>query len=169
MQADFKQTIVIGKKPRISYGVMMVSRPNKFRWNYSSESQMIISDGNKIYIYDVPLQQVTIKPLGQAVDKSPAAVLAGANNMQKLYNISELPQSSKQLKWVQIKPKQNDENNGFKLVLMGFDQQQQLAEMRFTDSFDNQTMLQFSHLKLGLTFPASNFKFVIPANVDVAE
>jgi outer membrane lipoprotein carrier protein len=169
MKADFTQTITTGKKTRTSHGTMEIVRPNKFRWEYGEDKQLIISDAKKIYIYDQPLQQVTIKPLGSSIDKSPAAVLAGANNIKSLYKISAMPATSDGLSWVKIEPKQANDNNGFQVVMMGFDKSQKLGSMQFIDNFGNKSTLVFNNLQTGVAIPASDFKFKVPTGVDVVE
>lgn len=169
MKADFTQTIVTGKKTRTSHGTMEIMRPNKFRWEYTEDKQLIVSDSSKIYIYDQPLQQVTIKPLGSSIDKSPAAVLAGANNIKTIYKISDMPPIKDGLNWTKIEPKQVNDNNGFQVVMMGFDKNGKLSSMQFVDNFGNKSTLVFSNLQTGVVIPASDFKFKAPAGVDVVE
>ncbi|MEN9947035.1 MAG: outer rane lipoprotein carrier protein LolA [Pseudomonadota bacterium] len=169
IRADFTQTVISGKKIRTSTGKMEIARPNKFRWQYLEQQQLIVSDGQKIYLYDQPLQQVTIKPLGNSLDKSPAAVLAGANNLTSLYKINQLPDQKDKLIWVQIMPKQANDNNGFQSVLLGFASDKRLDSMKFTDNFGNKTTLKFTNLQTGLALAESDFQFKIPAGADVAQ
>lgn len=170
LKADFTQTVISGKKTRTSAGTMEIERPNKFRWEYTAEQQLIVSDAKNIYIYDKPLQQVTVKALGQSLDKSPAAVLAGANTVQKLYVVNDIGSSKKDgLKWVEILPKAQNDNNGFQRVAMGFTPQHQLSTMEFIDNFGNHTILKFSNLQTGIKLPESDFKFTPPAGVDVSQ
>jgi len=169
MKASFTQTIVTGKKTRVSHGTMEIMRPNKFRWEYTEDKQLIISDAQKIYIYDQPLQQVTIKALGSSIDKSPAAVLAGANNIKSIYKITNVAGTTDGLNWVKIEPKQANDNNGFQVVMMGFDKSQKLASMQFIDSFGNKSTLTFNNLQTGVSLSPNDFKFKAPAGVDVVE
>lgn len=169
MKADFTQTVVTGRKTRTTHGTMEIMRPNKFRWEYTEDKQLIVSDASKIYIYDQPLQQVTVKGLGTSIDKSPAAVLAGANNIKSLYKISSVADKGDGLNWVKIEPKAANDNNGFQTVLMGFDSKQKLSSMQFIDNFGNQSTLKFSNLQTGVNIPAADFKFKAPAGVDVVE
>lgn len=169
MKADFSQTVISGKKSRTTVGTMEISRPNKFRWEYTQDKQLIVSDAKKIYIYDQPLQQVTVQALGASIDKSPAAVLAGANNIKNIYKVSEVNTHEDGLNWVKIEPKAANDNNGFQVVLMGFDKSQNLSAMKFIDNFGNQTSLKFSNLVTGVQIPDGDFKFKAPAGVDVVE
>ena len=170
MKANFTQTIVMGKKSRVTNGTMEISRPNKFRWTYIEDKQLIVSDAKKVYIYDQPLQQVTVKKLDSSIDKSPAAVLAGANNIQNLYKVSMATTDNNDgLKWIKIEPKQATENNGFKIVLMGFDKKKNLAAMQFIDAFGNKSMLTFNDLHTGMPISDDEFNFKVPKGVDVVE
>ena len=54
IKADFTQTVISGKTKRVTQGTMEISRPNKFRWNYIKDQQLIISNAKNIYIYDQP-------------------------------------------------------------------------------------------------------------------
>lgn len=169
IKANFTQTITTGKKSRTTVGTMEIERPNKFRWEYTQDKQLIVSDAKKIYIYDQPLQQVTINSLNSSISKSPAAILAGANDIKKLYRISDVNSHVEGLSWIKIEPRKVSDNNGFQEVLMGFDQSQQLTAMKFTDTFGNKTILKFSNLQVGIKLPSSDFEFKVPANVDVVE
>lgn len=167
MKADFTQVITTGKKNRTSVGKMEILRPNKFRWEYTADQQLLISDAKNIYIYDKPLQQVTVKPLNKSIDKSPASLLAGSNNINKSYRITNLSNSGDKLTWFKIEPKAVNDNNGFQVVLMGFSADGKISAMKFTDTFGNQTQLQFSNVKTGIDIPNSEFQFTAPAGVDV--
>ena len=86
-----------------------------------------------------------------------------------MYKVSELPTQGDSLNWIQIEPKAANDNNGFQIVMMGFNSQNQLKSMKFTDNFGNKTNLKFSNLQTGIKIPDSDFQFKIPAGVDVAE
>lgn len=167
MKANFTQTIKSGKKNRTTTGTMEISRPNKFRWEYILDQQLIVSDAKSIYIYDKPLQQVTVKSLGGAIDKSPAALLAGSNSIDKLYKISDVANSNDKLTWFKIEPKSLNDNNGFQVVMMGFGVDGKISSMKFTDTFGNETVLTFNDVQTDVVIPVSEFKFTPPAGVDV--
>jgi outer membrane lipoprotein carrier protein len=167
ISADFAQTIYGKKKNKTSSGNMHISRPNKFRWQYVGDEQLMISDGKHMYIYDKPLQQVTQKKLDGTLGKSPALLLAGGNDVKKNYTVKALPDSDG-LEWVELLPKNVQDNNGFKKVEMAFKKSDQtLSAMKFTDSFDNKSRIDFTNVKYGVSFSANEFKFTPPAGVDV--
>jgi len=69
-------------------GKLLFSRPGKFRWEYEKPyQQTIVGDGEKLWVYDKDLNQVTVKKLGGALGSSPAALLAGSNDIEQYYNL----------------------------------------------------------------------------------
>ncbi|MCX8514522.1 MAG: outer rane lipoprotein carrier protein LolA [Pseudomonadota bacterium] len=165
VNANFTQTVVGLKKNRISSGVMEIKRPNKFRWEYTAEGQIIISDGKTIYIYDKPLAQVTERKLSKALGKSPALLLAGGTDIKKNYNVTNLPNNGG-LEWVNLAPKIAADNNGFKSVQIGF-KNNTLAQMNFVDSFDTKTVITFTNVKMGQSLNETDFTFTPKAGIDI--
>ncbi len=167
VSGDFTQTVYGNKKNRVSVGTMQIDRPNKFRWEYVKDEQLIISDSKNIYIYDKPLKQVTVKKLNSSIGKSPALLLAGGVDVKKNYTISAMAESAG-LEWVSLTPKNISDNNGFKSVAMGFAKTTHLlSQMKFTDSFDNKSAIDFTNVKVGVKIPDSTFTFTPPKGVDV--
>lgn len=167
ISSDFTQTVYGVRKNKISVGKMQIERPNKFRWEYVDDGQLIVSDGKTIYIYDKPLQQVTQKPLNDSLGKSPALLLAGGRDIKKYYNVAVLP-SSESLEWVNLTPSNVSDNNGFKMVTIGFNPGNgSLSQMKFIDNFGNKSMINFSNVKVGVRAPSSTFNFTPPTGVDV--
>ena len=166
LRSDFTQTVIGKRKNLISTGLLEISRPNKFRWEYTKEEQLIISDSKNLYVYDKPLQQVVQKKLTNTIGKSPALLLAGGTDIEHEYIISNISDNSDKLEWVSLIPKVTDDNNGFKSVQIGF-KNKMLAQMKFTDSFDNKTMIEFTNIKTKITIPNSHFTFKPVAGVSI--
>ena len=78
--ATFTQTVYSpdGAKKKVSSGEFEFSRPNRFRFAYTKPfEQLIVGDGEKIWIYDADLNQVSSRKMTQALGETPAALLAG--------------------------------------------------------------------------------------------
>ncbi|MBS1214133.1 MAG: outer rane lipoprotein carrier protein LolA, partial [Proteobacteria bacterium] len=74
LSADFSQVQVDekGVPGRKSNGVFYLQRPGKFRWDYQQPyRQEIVSNGGKVWFYDVDLEQVTAKRLNDAIGSTP--------------------------------------------------------------------------------------------------
>lgn len=86
VKAQFSQAVLDknGKTLQSASGTMQFSRPGKFRWTYSKPyEQLIVGDGVKLWVYDMDLNQVTVKKLDAAIGSSPAALLAAATKSRK--------------------------------------------------------------------------------------
>lgn len=167
IKANFIQKVTSGSKISTSSGELVISRPNRFKWSYkTNSSQFLVSDGKKVYIYDQDLQQVIIKPLSQLVNKSPAAILAGSDNLTSFYNVISL-NSTDENTWYKLTAKYPDENNGFAYIMLAFDKSQQIKQMKFLDTFGNQVEILFSNVSNNIG--TQTFSFKIPEGVDVID
>ena len=79
LRAEFTQTVVgkSGKAPQTSSGTMLISRPGKFAWLIDKPyKQQLVGDGEKVWMYDPDLRQVTVKKNGRCAGQH-ASGLAG--------------------------------------------------------------------------------------------
>ena len=166
LKADFAQSVIAknGRKPQQSSGVVAIARPGKLRWEIQKPfPQLVVGDGEKIWIHDPELQQVTVRKAGQAIGGSPAALLSGSNELEKNFTLKEAGEADG-LNWVEATPKVSD--SGFERVRLGFSGSE-LRAMELLDSFGQTTLIHFTRLERNPVLPAATFKFVPPAGVDV--
>jgi outer membrane lipoprotein carrier protein len=167
MRADFVQTVqgAAFAQPEESRGTLLLQRPGKFRWDYTQPyKQQIVGDGQRVWIYDVDLEQVIVKPMDAALGDTPALLLSGGADISERFEISTLTDRADNLQWVQLIPKQKD--TGFKEIRLGFGPKHLLG-MELVDGFDQVTRLVFSNVKIGESLPKDSFRFVPPEGVDV--
>jgi outer membrane lipoprotein carrier protein len=165
-RASFSQTVIAksGKKPQQASGQMMFARPGKFRWVYEKPyAQLLVGDGDKLWIYDKDLNQVTVKKLGKALGESPAALLAGQGDLEKHFNLRE-GDSKDGLEWVEATPKAKE--GGFERLRIGFEGEA-LRSMEIQDNFGQTTVLVFGAMERNPGLAASLFKFAPPKGADV--
>lgn len=168
LQADFRQVVVNekGEASKQTSGVFWLQRPGKFRWDYTKPYQQeIVSNGGKVWFYDVDLAQVTARKLDKAIGSTPALLLTGEVALEKNFTIQS-QDKDEGLYWVKLIPK--EEESGFKYVLIGLDGDN-LAGMELSDNFGQLTRIFFSNLKLGAKIDPAKFEFKTPAGVDVFE
>ena len=160
-KAGFTQKVIskTGKAGQQANGSMSFMRPGKFRWEYTRPySQLIVGDGSKLWSYDKELNQVVIKPQGQALGSSPAALLAGDNALQKNFNLSDAGNSDG-LEWLDAQPKSSE--SGFERVRIGFKGGlPQTMEVR--DNFGQTTLLQFTNFERNPGLASDTFRFTPP-------
>ena len=166
MRAQFHQTVLDnqGRKMQEVDGSMQLQRPGKFRWDYNKPYvQQIVGDGEKVWLFDPELNQVTVRALSKALGSSPAALLAGNKEMEKGFVLKDDPRQD-ELEWVLATPK--DKESGFERVFLGF-KNDALHEMELHDSFGHMTIIEFSKLERNPKLAAQTFRFTPPSGADV--
>lgn len=166
-QANFTQVVLdqSGKRIQSASGVMQFQRPGKFRWAYQKPyEQLIVGDGAKFWLYDVDLNQVTVKKLDAALGSSPAALLSGSNEIERGFTLRESG-SQDGLDWLQAIPKAQD--SSFDKILMAFNAKSELVVMELNDNFGHKTVLRFSNLQANPKLPVQQFQFTPPKGADV--
>lgn len=165
-RAQFSQKVVnkSGKAGQQASGTMAFSRPGKFRWEYQKPyNQLVVGDGKKLWTYDKELNQVVIKPVGQALGATPAALLAGSNEMEKNFDLKETG-AQDGLEWLDAEPKSKEA--GFERMRIAFKGGLPQA-MEVRDNFGQLTVLLFSSFERNPSLPGDYFRFTPPAGADV--
>ncbi len=166
VRAQFSQTVLDrnGRSTSQAAGVMAFSRPGKFRWTYDKPyEQLIVGDGVKLWIYDKDLNQVTVRKLDEALGSSPAALLAGNNEIERFFSLKDVGNRDG-LDWLEASPKSSD--TMFAAVRMGFSGNT-LKQMELKDSFGQTTIIRFEKLERNPKLPSDQFKFAPPKGADV--
>jgi len=166
-QANFTQEVLDqnGKRIQGASGVMQFQRPGKFRWSYQKPyEQHIVGDGAKFWLYDVDLNQVTVRKLDKALGSSPAALLSGSNEIERGFTLAESANKDG-LEWLQATPKGQD--SSFNQILMAFNAQSELVVMELNDMFGHKTVLRFSAMQRNPKIPEKQFYFTPPKGADV--
>lgn len=167
LRAQFVQEVqgAAFSQPEGSRGVLMMQRPGKFRWNYQAPyEQQIVADGERLWIYDMDLEQVVVKPLDEALGDTPALLLSGKGSVDERFQVRELSPTEGGMLWVELTPKQKE--SGFETLRLGF-QGKELLRMELKDAFGQLTRLSFSSHEHDVALPADTFRFVPPKGVDV--
>ncbi|MBE7418980.1 MAG: outer membrane lipoprotein chaperone LolA [Ideonella sp.] len=166
-RASFTQTVtsVDGKKKRTSSGEFEFVRPNRFRFVYAKPfEQQIVGDGRKVWLYDVDLNQVTVRPMAQALRGTPAALLAGTA-LEHDFLLQAQP-AADGLAWVLATPRAKD--GPIQSLRVGFDGAA-LAALEIVDAFGQRSLLRFSGFEPNVRLPDELFRFTPPKGVDVIE
>ena len=165
-RADFEQKVHdrAGKLTQESKGSFVFQRPGLFRWVYARPvDQVIVGDGERVWIHDRDLNQVTVRKLSRALGSTPAALLAGSAEIEKAFELSDAG-SRDGLEWLEAKPREREA--GFERVRMGFDDNT-LRAMELLDHFGQTTVLRFSNLRRNPKVDRSEFRFEPPKGTDV--
>jgi outer membrane lipoprotein carrier protein len=153
-----------GRVTQESKGSFVFQRPGLFRWVYAKPvDQVIVGDGQRVWIHDRDLNQVTVRKLSNALGSTPAALLAGSADVEKAFELSEAG-AKDGLEWLEAKPKEREA--GFERVRMGFDANG-IRAMELFDHFGQTTQLRFLNLARNPKVDPSEFRFQPPKGADV--
>lgn len=167
MQAAFTQQVVDdkGKVRQSSSGNVYLLRPGKFRWEYAApDKHEIVADGKNVWVYDVELDQVTVKPMKTALSAAPVGLLTQKQNVEKQFSVQDMEAEGSNLEWFRLTPHKKDSD--FTSMDLGVDNNG-IAEMILNDKFGQMTYIKFSGMRTNINLGADKFKFTPPAGVDV--
>ena len=173
MSSEFSQVVLdkTGLKLQDVEGVMLFKRPNKFRWDYLKPYQnQIISDGDRLFMYDQDLRQVSINPIAKVAGSTPLLIIAG-RNIEKYFTLRNIEdqvanEMNQNIKWVEAVPK--EEGAGFSKVILGLTENK-LSVMKIIDAFEHTTTISFKNAKYNVTLVDNDFLFKLPTGVDVVQ
>ena len=151
-------------KSKTSRGTLALKAPRQFRWDVATPyKQLIVADGDKVWIYDPDLQQVTVRAQGTEEAHSPLTVLTDLSQLDRDFVASEQG-AHDGLTWLRLKSK--DKEPQFEYADLGFDASA-LVQMSFKDVLGNSTEIHFSAWQRNPRLSADTFKFTPPKGVDV--
>ncbi len=166
ISAEFSQEVLDPQQNTIqsSSGTMLLSRPGRFRWDYTKPyKQLIVADGKKVWLYDVDLEQVTVKRADTVLGNAPALLLSGNAPLEENFDMLDLGEKDGRF-LIELKPIKND--TGFESMTLAFGKTE-LEAMELHDSLGNLTRLKFNNTKRNINIDEAQFSFTPPEGVDV--
>ncbi len=167
LQADFTQRVYGPRQELLqdSHGKVIIQRPGKFRWDYQQPYQQhIVADGTKVWMFDVDLEQITIKPQDETMSNTPASLLSEAGQLNKQFDVIAIMREGKD--WYELIPK--DQEGGYETLFVAMENGV-ISEMELKDSFGQFTRLEFNNVIINQDYNASTFQLAIPEGVDVID
>ena len=165
-RGSFVQVVVNrdGRTTQTTSGTFAFARPGKFRWTYEKPfDQLIVGDGEKVWVYDHDLNQVIVRKLDAALGATPAALLAGDNALERNFTLVAAGEGDG-LQYVNATPKSADSQfTGIRLGFAG----DLPRKMELTDAFGQTTDLTFSDVRRNAKLAADTFRFTPPKGADV--
>ena len=154
-----------------SSGRVALSAPRQFRWEYQRpDPQLIVADGDHVWIYDPDLEQVTVKNQNAEEQQSALTVLIDPGELDRRYILGDAG-SDGGLKWISLKPKKSSDDSQFKQAKLGFNASGpngvSLGRMTIEDTLGQRTEIAFTDWQRNPTFAKGLFAFTPPKGVDV--
>ncbi len=178
LRVEFNQTLTDsrGKRVESMRGSLIVVRPGRFRWEVrpatdagsvgtdgSEATQLMVADGRNVWFLDRDLEQVTVKPAGNALTATPAMLLSGVVELRSAFDVTDAGQREG-LVWVKVRPKRGDaEFREARLAFQGAD----LRRMELDDKLGQTAVLVFGKALRNAPVAPTETTFTPPPGVDV--
>ena len=147
-------------------GTFAFERPGRFRWTYQRPyEQVLVADGERLFLYDRDLNQVTVKRIAAALPASPASILFGGTEFERDFAVAEAGVRDG-LDWLTATPRAAETQ--FERIEIGF-RDGLPAAMVLADSFGQVSKLTFSRMERNPKLDPALFRFVPPPGADVLE
>jgi len=138
--------------------------PGSFFWHYQKPyEQKIISNGNKLWIFDEDLEQVTIKNIDNKIEQTPAGIILGNQSIKEHFvqvNMGIIDSYD----WIELTPKDLDAQ--YKSIKIGFNNDN-LGMMIIVDNLEQITRIDFADAKKNIKLSSEIFNFIVPDNIDI--
>lgn len=168
MTGNFSQVTLdaTGTRLQETNGELALKRPGLFRWHTSApQEQLLISDNQRIWLYDPDLMQLTIQKMDQRMSHTPALLLSGnVAEIQKNFKISS--QTTGKQQSFMLVPK--DKESLFNSLTLIFNNNT-VNSMQLVDNVGQRTSITFKNIKMNVPVDSKLFKFDPPAGTDIIE
>ena len=147
-------------------GQLALKRPGQLRWHTDAPlEQLLVSDGQKVWLYDPDLEQVTIQALDQRLTHTPALLLSGdVSQIRESFEITH-KEAGDVVDFI-LKPKSSDTLfDSLRLSFRGG----VINDMQLIDSVGQRTNILFLGVKMNEILNPDQFTFEIPEGVDVIQ
>ncbi|MDX1804651.1 MAG: outer membrane lipoprotein chaperone LolA [Alcanivorax sp.] len=169
LSGQFDQTVLdaSGSHLQEAHGHFQVARGNRFYWHTEDPfEQLAVSNGSKVWVYDVDLEQVVVRPLSPDLSKTPALLFGGQPQaVAKAFNVTERDHNGQEVTY-RLTPKGDDPL--FEQLDVTFKGDQPLS-MRLQDALGQQTVIDFTDATVNGKLDESLFDFQPPEGTDVIQ
>jgi outer membrane lipoprotein carrier protein len=165
-RASFTQTVADknGRILQTANGEFLLQRPGKFRWTVAKPyKQLLVGDGQRVWVFDEDLNQVIVRRVGDALGATPAALLAGNQDVERAFTWKDMPMADG-LDWLSATPISKETT--FAEIRLGFDTRG-LTALELYDAFGQKSVVRFANFERNPKLAADSFQFTPPKGADV--
>jgi outer membrane lipoprotein carrier protein len=168
LTARFSQLTLDGSGTQLqeTSGEMALKRPGLFRWHTDAPlEQLLVSNGEMVWLYDPDLEQVTIRSLDQRLTHTPALLLSG--DISKIGENFEIThkEAGGVVDFI-LKPKAKD--TLFDNLRLSF-RNGVVNDMQLIDGVGQRTNILFFGVKMNQSIDTAQFNFKVPEGTDVIQ
>jgi outer membrane lipoprotein carrier protein len=162
LTCEFRQFTLSADGGRMieSEGTLYLQRPGRFRWEYRAPmAQIIVADGDRVWLHDIELDQISHQSQAKALDGTPAQLLASNEPIERHFEILTWDPGDGR-DWVELQPK--DAEGQVKRIRIGFIGEA-LDTLLMEDSFGQLTRFSFLNTKRNPKLDPKLFKLDRPS------
>ena len=168
LTSEFRQYTLSADGGRMieSEGTFYLQRPGRFRWEYRAPmEQVIVADGDRVWLHDIELDQISHQSQSSALDGTPAQLLASNEPIDRHFEIFTWDPGDGR-DWVELQPKKADgQVTRIRIGFIG----EALDTLLMEDSFGQITRFSFLDTKRNPKLDAKLFKLDRPIGGDFLE
>lgn len=154
-----------------SDGELWLERPGRFRWHYAAPMErLLISDGAKIWLYDMDLDQATVRSAEGAIEQTPAGLLVSGEEALDDYQLKLIePKTGEQARdYAAVEMIPDERKSDFERIELGL-RDNKLVRLTLDDRFGQKTIIDFTDIVLNPALEPAIFSFEVPDGVDVID
>ncbi|QWD63140.1 outer membrane lipoprotein carrier protein LolA [Polynucleobacter sp. MWH-UH25E] len=159
------------KVVRQTQGHFVFQRPGRFVWETQKPyEQKLITNGSQLILWDKDLNQATIRPAGQALAATPAAILFGETSLDQHFDLVD-GEERLGMKWVALVPKKDPSTKSkndlpYTKISIGMSNGLPKA-LELIDGLGSVVLVTLDKIQLNVNLPANRFNFTPPAGAEV--
>ena len=176
LRAEFRQAVISRDLEHLedTRGRVTLKKPGRFRWDYLEPFERVISaDGERVWLYEADLEQVTIRRLDTGIGATPAALLTGATEVLDHFALTDT-RTEGEVRWLRLAPRAPESD--FASIDLGFaydegddEADDEIVQIFLTDRLGQQTRIYLSDIERGARIDDAFFRFEVPDGADVID
>ena len=163
--ADFEQVVASerGTALQTSTGRIEFKRPGRLRWEVDDPwPQLVLADGESLWIHDPDLAQVTVRRLGDAEPGSPALLLLESS--ASLGGTFDVEDADREGGFI-LRPR--GETSVYRELEVEFAPEGVIERLAVVDHLGRFTSIRFDNAAAGVELADAVFEFEVPPGTDV--
>lgn len=169
-RADFEQVVAsqFGEVLQTATGTMHLERPGRLRWRVDEPyPQLVVADGEHVWIYDPDLEQVTVQPFEDTVEGTPAMFLTDTAKLRENFRVQMDSSAEQSVRRFVLSPRDPESRSLFRTITLTFSADGLLTQLDIVDDLDQKTAMAFRHGQANPVLESGLFEFEVPEGVDV--
>ena len=158
--------------PKIAEGLVSYKRPGKMHWLYESpEEQVLVTNGQTIWLYDPLLENVTVQKLEKITEGTALSFMLGLGNLKVDFIHREISKNlliGQDGLIIELEPKNSTANLAF-IQLNVHPETYNLQSIALMDQQNNYRTIQLINMKYNLEIEDIFFEFTVTNDMEVIE